>query len=89
MFLSRAVDKGAETLHILDVGKACMGTESAADLTKSTRDHHGWSQQVLADKMNKHQKTISRWERGTHEPSFSDAQRLQKLRAMKPKKRSA
>ena len=46
------------------------------DRIKELRDHAGWTQQELADRMGVRQQTISEWETGLHIPRYSTSKHL-------------
>jgi transcriptional regulator with XRE-family HTH domain len=56
-----------------------MATLSGSALVKNVRQAHGWTQQKLADVLDKPVRTIGRWERGEYQPRYEDAMRLQDL----------
>lgn len=51
-----------------------MGMEAAGAYLRTLRERQGISQQFIAQRINKSQKTVERWERGENEPGLSDLQ---------------
>ncbi|MEM7029219.1 MAG: helix-turn-helix transcriptional regulator [Chloroflexota bacterium] len=48
----------------------------SSEQIKNLRQHAGWTQQDLADRMGVRQQTISEWETGLHTPRYSTSKHL-------------